>query len=175
MSDLTPREARMVWALLKIREEQIRDLLKRVAPFTEQEPGDRNAAMLGRARLGRVILTEPQVTAQITDRALFTKHVAETRPTEVETVTVVRPAYEAALLAEMTKHGVAVDRDGQEVPGVEFRPASTPSRRFESADNAAELLACVEPRDLPEIEGVDLASVLGVRGAESTAQGGEDR
>ncbi len=165
MSDLTPREARMLFGLLKVREAQIRAVLKHVALFVEQEPGDRNAAMLGRAKLGSVILTEPKITAQVTDRDLFIKHVAEHRPTEVEQVTVVRPAYETALLAEMTQRGALVDRDGQEVPGVTLRPASTPSQRWEPADNAAELLACVEPHDLPEVEGVDLAGILGVRPA----------
>jgi hypothetical protein len=170
MSDLTPREARTVYALLKIRQAQIAGALKHVQPFVEQEPGDRNAAMLGRARLGQVSLTEPKITAQVTDREAFLKYVTEARPTEVETVTVVRPAYETALLAELTQRGAIVDRDGMEVSGVEFRAASTPSQRFEAADNAAELLAVVEPRDLPEIDGIDLAALLGVRPELPTAE-----
>ncbi|MGI5286589.1 hypothetical protein ACQEVF_25075 [Nonomuraea polychroma] len=175
MSDLTPREARTIWALLKIRETQIKTQLKAAltyaARFIDQDPGDKNAAKLGAAKLGKVGMTEPSITAQVTDPEAFLKYVTEARPTEVETVTQVRPAYEKALLAELTQRGAAVDRDGTEVPGIEFRPASTPYQTFDAADNAAELLAVVEPEDLPEIDGIDLAAILGVRPATSDGQG----
>jgi hypothetical protein len=163
VSDLTPKEARLVFALLKMRASQISAALKQVTPFIEQEPGDKNAAKLGAATLGKVAMTEPEVRAQVTDREKFTAWVAETAPSEVEQVPTVRTAYEQKLLEGAFKRGAAVDEHGQEIPGVSFGYGSTPQQRFYANDGADIFLAEVTPRDLPEIEGVDLAGLLGVR------------
>jgi hypothetical protein len=64
-----------------------------------------------------------------------------------------------------------VDANGEEVPGVEFRLASSPYQRFDAAENADELIALVEPKDLPEIDGIDLVSILGARPAEPETNG----
>jgi len=163
MSDLTPKEARLVFALLKMRASQISAALKHVVPFIEQEPGDKNAAKLGAARLGKVAMTEPEVKAIVTDRDKFVAFVQETAPTEVEQVPTVRVAYEMKLLEQALANGAPVDASGQEIPGVEIGYGSSPQQRFYPDDNAGRLLAEVEPKDLPEIEGVDLAELLGVR------------
>lgn len=164
MSDLTPREARMVYGLLKIREAQVKAALKRVQPFTDQDPGDRNAAKLGAAVLGRVVMTEPKAAAVIRDMAALIDHVKATAPTEIETREEVRPAYLTKLLAEVME-------TGELVPGVDIAAASSPYQRFEAADNAADLLAVVEPGDLPELDDIDLAAILGARPAVAPAPG----
>lgn len=163
MSDLTPKEARLVFALLKMRSSQISAALKLVTPFIEQQPGDKNAAMLGAARLGKVAKSEPETKAIVTDREKFTAWVQETAPTEVEHVPTVRTAYEMKVLEQALANGAPVDKDGQEIPGVEIGYGSSPQQRFYADDGAENLLAVVEAKDLPEIEGIDLAALLGVR------------
>jgi hypothetical protein len=164
MSDLTPKEARLVFALLKMRASQISAALKRVTPFIEQEPGDKNAVKLGAATLGKAAMTEPEVRAHVTDRDKFTAWVTENAPGEVDQIPTVKGAFEQKLLEGALKRGAAVDEHGQEIPGVSFGYGSTPQQRFYANDGAEIFLAEVEPRDLPEIEGVDLAGLLGVRG-----------
>jgi hypothetical protein len=166
MSDLTPKEARLVFALLKMRSSQISAALKRVTPFIEQEPGDKNAAMLGAARLGKVSKSEPEVKALVTDRDKFVAFVQETAPTEVEDVPTVRAAYEMKLLEEALTNGAPVDKEGREIPGVEIGYGSSPQQRFYADDGAENLLAVVEEKDLPQIDGIDLAELLGVRRGE---------
>jgi hypothetical protein len=163
MSDLTPKEARMLFALLKMRSSQISAALKLVTPFIEQEPGDKNAAMLGAARLGKVAKSEPEVKAIVTDREKFVAYVQETAPTEVELVSTVRAAYEMKVLEVALKKGAPVDEDGQEIPGVELGYGSSPRQNFYADEGAERLLEVVEEKDLPELEGVDLAMVLGIR------------
>lgn len=171
MSDLTPREARMLFALLKTRKAQLDRALKHVAPFIEQEPGDKNMAKLGAAPLGRVAMTEPEVKPRVDDVKAFTEYVKETAGTEIETREMVRPAYEAKLLGDIAGRGAPVDGDGREVPGVSFGYASQPQQRFYAEENAEEMLRLVEPRDLPQIDGMDLAEILGVRPAIEAGEG----
>ncbi|MFI7642430.1 hypothetical protein [Nonomuraea sp. NPDC049400] len=163
MSDLTPKEARLVFALLKMRASQISAALKLVTPFIEQEPGDKNAAMLGAARLGKVAKSEPEVKAIVTDRDKFVAFVQETAPTEVEHAPTVRTAYEMKLLETALKAGAPVDEHGQEIPGVEIGYGSSPRQNFYADDGAERLLGVVEEKDLPQIDGIDLAGLLGVR------------
>ncbi|GAA2861038.1 hypothetical protein [Nonomuraea rubra] len=163
MSDLTPKDARMVFALLKMRQSQISAALKYVTPFIEQEPGDKNAAKLGAARLGKVAMTEPEPKAIVTDRDKFVAFVQETAPTEVEHIPTVRTAYEVKVLEEALKNGAPVDKEGREIPGVEIGLGATPSQRFYADDGAERFLDVVEEKDLPQIDGIDLAGMLGVR------------
>ncbi|TMS00119.1 hypothetical protein [Nonomuraea basaltis] len=165
MSDLTPKEARLVFALLKMRASQISAALKQVTPFIEQEPGDKNAALLGAARLGKVAMTEPEVKAIVNDREKFVAFVQETAPTEVEHIPTVRTAYEMKLLEQALRNGAPVDADGQEIPGVEIGYGASPQQRFYADEGADRLLAVVEPKDLPELDGIDLTELLGVRPA----------
>lgn len=165
MSDLTPKEARLVFALLKMRSAQIAAALKVVTPFVEQQPGDKNAAMLGAARLGKVAMTEPEVRAIVTDREKFVAWVAEIAPTEVESIPTVRTAYEMKVLGEALANGAPVDEQGREVPGVTIGYGASPSQRFYADDGAESLLSAVEAKDLPELDGIDLAALLGVRPA----------
>lgn len=167
MTDLTPREARTLWGLLKIRETQFKTQLKAAltyaARFIDQDPGDKNSAKLGAARLGKVVLTEPEVRAIVTDRAAFIEWVQEVAPTEVEHIPTVRPAYETKVLEQALANGAPVDKEGREIPGVTIGQGSTPQQRFYADEGAERLLAAVEEKDLPEIDGVDLAAIFGIR------------
>ena len=170
VSELSPREARLVVALLKLQQARVNAALKRVTPFVDQEPGDKNAAKLGAARLGKVAMTEPEVKALVTDRDAFVKYVQAEYPTEVEMVPQVRPAFEAKLMADLAARGEPVDDTGETVPGVTIGHGSSPQQRIYPDEGAEALLAVVDPSDLPRLEGVDLAGILGVRDA---GEGGE--
>lgn len=155
----SPRDARRAYGLLKVRQKQISQALDHIAVYVDQDPGDRNSAKLGEARLGTVFKTDPEAKAKVADRDAFTKWVAASHSTEI--VEAVRSSYETALLDAITRRGDVVDENGEVVPGVGFA-AATPQQRFIPADAAEELLAVLEPGDLPEIEGVDLAGLLGL-------------
>lgn len=59
----------------------------------------------------------------VVDEAAFTAWVAKAYPTEIETVTAVRPAFRAKLLGDAAGRGEPVcAEDGEVIPGVEFRP-----------------------------------------------------
>lgn len=158
------KDARLAYALLKIRASQISKALKAIEPLLDQEPGDRNAANLGHARLGFVQKTDPETRAIITDPDLFLKWVKENRPDQINEV--VNATYQVALLKDMTALGAAVDSNGVEVPGVTFG-SETPSQRFYPAQGADDLLDVLERADLPAIDGVDLPRILGVGEAEA--------
>lgn len=159
-----PRDARRAYALLKLRQRQISRALDEIAVYVDQDPGDRNSAKLGEAKIGTVFMTNPEPKATVTDRDAFTKWVAASHPTEI--VEAVRVSYEAALLAEITQRGEFVDENGEVVPGVAFS-TPTPQQRFTAATDAEDLLSVIDEGDLPEIEGIDLAGLLGIRGGDA--------
>jgi hypothetical protein len=159
----SPREARRAYALLKVRQKQISRALDHIAVYVDQDPGDRNSAKLGEAKLGTVFMTNPEPKAIVTDRDAFTKWVAKNKPTEI--VEAVRASYETALLNDLTAKGEVVDEHGEVVPGVAFS-SPTPQQRFTATADAEDLLSVVDPEDLPEVEGIDLAGLLGIRGGE---------
>ncbi|MGI5414286.1 hypothetical protein [Actinomadura luteofluorescens] len=159
MTDVSPRDARLAFALLKLQQRRISAALKKFEPFIDQEPGDRNTARLGEAKLGKVAKTEPAEKPVVSDRDAFTKHVAASWPTEVEQVEQVRPAFERKLLGEMEAKGCAVDDNGEVVPGVRFE-SSTPQQRFYPEDDAEVMLTAVDAEDLPQVDGVDWSGLL---------------
>jgi hypothetical protein len=165
---MNPRDARVAFALLKIRQSQISKAIKAVQPYTDQEPGDKNAARLGHARLGKVAMTEPQTKPVVTDAELFTKYVKDVRPDEI--VDAVRASYQVALFEQFVKTGKLQDWDGNEVPGVAF-DADTPQQRFYADEGADDLLAIADAGDLPVIEDIDLAGLLGIPRRDDGADG----
>lgn len=169
----SPRDARLAWALLQIKKLQLVEESKRLSkalkviePSLDQEPGDKNTAKLGEAKLGKIAKTEPTTVAVVNDVEAFVEFVAITAPTEIEEIKQVRPAYREKLLAELSERGSTIDSNGQDVPGIGFALTSTPYQRFYPEEGAAELLTVLEPGDLPEIKGVDLAGLLGIQGGE---------
>lgn len=161
-----PKDARLAWALLKTKQSAISKALKKLEPHIDQEPGDKNAAKVGAAKVGSVAMTDPDTKATVTDLVLFTKFVTEVRPDEVEDVPTVSATFIKALLQEMDRKGELLDWEGHEVPGVAFAVSQTPYQRFYPDDGAIDLLGVLEPEDLPDIDGVDLAGLLGVRRGE---------
>lgn len=168
MTDISSRDARLAYALLKLQQRRISAALKTFEPLLDQEPGDKNTARLGEARLGKVAKTDPEEKPVVSDRDAFTKHVAALWPTEVEQVEQVRPAFERKLLGEMQARGCAVDENGEVIPGVRFE-SSTPQQRFYPEDDADDLLGVVDLADLPEVDGLDWRGLLPIRPAEDAA------
>jgi hypothetical protein len=99
-------------------------------------------------KVATISATEPKPAAVVVDPDLFLKWVREHSPANVVSrlVTEVRPAYTAALLAEMTAAGVAqwADREtGEifEVPGVEVKATRARGHSVRLTDGGAEAIA----------------------------------
>lgn len=70
--------------------------------------------------LGTVSLRAGRINVAVTDEAAFIRWVGTRYPTEVTTVTTVRPAFRSKLIEHAKKIGEAVDPDsGEVVPGVQ--------------------------------------------------------
>ncbi|HEX6518297.1 MAG TPA: hypothetical protein VF049_22240 [Nocardioidaceae bacterium] len=98
-------------------------------------------------KIGAVSVTSPKPAAVVTDPVAFLAWVKEHSKANVTSriVTEVRPAYERALLAEMTAAGTAeiADRDTgvvEEVPGVEIRATRSRTHSARLVDGALGLV-----------------------------------
>lgn len=96
-------------------------------------------------KVGTVSRTESKAAAQVVDDEAFLAWVRETAPSEVKSrvVTEIRPAYQAALLAQMTAAGTAEIPDKEtgeitEVPGVEVRAGRATTHSVRLAKGGAE-------------------------------------
>lgn len=118
--------------------------------------------------VAKVGFSDPKPEARVTDRDAFLAWVRENHRDHIHTqvVVTVRPAFETALMAEMTAAGVAqwCDRKTGEihdVPGVEIRAtrSSSHSVRFEKSGRADIAEAWRSGRlpipglQMPELEG----------------------
>lgn len=99
-------------------------------------------------------------TVAITNEATFVAWVAHRYPTEVETVVITRarPAWQKRFLDEVATRGAACDDQGEEVPGLEWRPGGGfggITLRVDSTtkalirEHADEIVAGVRPLGLP--------------------------
>ncbi|WP_405794059.1 hypothetical protein [Streptomyces sp. NBC_01506] len=107
-----------------------------------------DAALPDGTKVATVFRTDPKPTAAVVDPELFLKWVREHSPANVVTrlVTEIRPAYTAALLAEMTAIGSAVwaDRETGEVhdvPGVEIKATRAAGHSVRPVDGGREAIA----------------------------------
>lgn len=98
-------------------------------------------------KVGTISATEPKPAAIVVDEEKFRAWVREHSPANhvSRVVHEVRPAYQAALLAEMTAAGVAewADREtGEvfEVPGVEIKATRARGHSVRLADGGADLI-----------------------------------
>lgn len=97
-------------------------------------------------RVGTTSLTESKSAAQVVASDAFIEWVRENAPSELTTVTVVRPAYQAELLEQMTAAGTAELPDqatGEivSVPGVEIRAGRSASHSTRLSKGGAERIA----------------------------------
>lgn len=151
MSDL-PRLA-LEEAVLKALADQIaarlRDVRAGMQAALDSTGASRVAAALpDGTKVATVSLSEPKPTAVVTDEKAYLGWVREHSPANVVTrlITEARPAYTAALLAEMTAAGVAqwADKDTGEVhnvPGVEIRATRARSHSVRPVKGGPEAIA----------------------------------
>ncbi|WP_424891855.1 hypothetical protein [Streptomyces sp. XH2] len=106
------------------------------------------AALPDGTKVATISRTTPKPEAMVTDQALFLQWVRKHSPANVTSrlVTEVRPAYQAALLAEMTAAGVAQWADKEtgevhDVPGVEIRATRGRTHSVRPTDGGREALA----------------------------------
>lgn len=99
-------------------------------------------------KVAAVSRSQPTAAPVVTDDEAFTKWVRETAPTEVTSrvVTEVRPAFRAALLAQMAAAGAAEvpDRGTGEitgVPGIEVRAGRATTHSVRLAKGGADAIA----------------------------------
>jgi hypothetical protein len=116
--------------------------------LTETGVGRVDAALPGGPKIGTISRSDPKPAAVVADEAAFRQWVKSIAPGEVTSrvVTEVRPAYAAALLAEMTAAGAPTwcDRETGEVhdvPGVEVRATRAASHSVRLAAGGAEAIA----------------------------------
>lgn len=98
-------------------------------------------------KVATVSRSTPKATAVVVDDELFVKWVSETAPSEVKSrvVTEVRPAFRAALLAQMTASGAAEVPDKEtgeiaEVPGVAVQTARATTHSVRLAKDGADAI-----------------------------------
>jgi len=99
-------------------------------------------------KVATISRTDPKPTATVTDPDKFLAWVREHSPANITSrlVTEVRPAYTAALLAEMTAAGVAAWADKEtgevfDVPGVEIKATRGRGHSVRPVDGGREAIA----------------------------------
>lgn len=147
MKDLALQEA-----ALKTLADRVAAELKDVKPAMQAELEESGASQVPAelpdgTKVATVSRSTPKATAAVTDEDLFVKWVRETAPTEVKSrvVTEVRPAFRAALLAQMTASGAAEVPDKEtgeiaEVPGVEVRAGRSTTHSVRLAKDGADAI-----------------------------------
>mgnify|MGYP001562945466 CR=1 FL=1 len=140
-------------AALKTLADAVTEQLKTVRATMQQQMETTGASRVDATlpdgtKVATISRTDPKPTAVVSDPELFRKWVREHSPANHTSRVVheVRPAYQAALLAEMTAAGVAqwADRDTGEVhdvPGVEIRASRGKSHSVRPVDGGREAIA----------------------------------
>jgi hypothetical protein len=140
-------------AALKSLADTISDRLKTVRASMQEALETTGATRLDATlpdgtKVATISRTTPKPAAVVTDPDLYLEWVREHSEANITTrlVTEVRPAYTAALLAEMTAAGVAewADRETGEVhqvPGVEVRAGRSTSHSVRPVDGGREAIA----------------------------------
>jgi len=139
-------------ATLKSLADRINDQLKQTRAAMQEAMDTTGASRVNATlptgeKLGTIFVNEPKPTATVTDPDLFRAWVREHSPENITSrvVTEVRPAYQAAILADCTAAGVPqwADREtGEifEVPGVEIKATRARGHSVRLGDDAADLI-----------------------------------
>jgi len=100
-------------------------LEKRVKEWSEQAraqlgllPGERKAAVVGDRVIGHVSMVKGRRRAVVVSEEALLAYVQQRYPSEVETVTQIRPAFRKRLLDEAVTRGALVDSGGAVVDGI---------------------------------------------------------
>jgi hypothetical protein len=104
----------------------------------DMEIGERMAAKFGGIIAAWVSMPKPADRAGVKNKAAFLAWVKEHLPAEVDTVEVVRPGTQAALLQQAKANGgkwISPDGEAFEIAGIELS-AGTPSPRVELTPDA---------------------------------------
>ncbi|MEV0968477.1 hypothetical protein [Microtetraspora glauca] len=143
---MTPKEQALRLVVIRVLKDILgaADDTDRAGVRTDWTVGDRLTATLAAEPVGAVQLRKGTIRPQVTDAGAFEAWVMANRPDEWETVTTtvtrVRPAYVTAVLAAAKKTGVAVTKDGEEIPGITVA-AGDPTVAVTLTEDAAELVA----------------------------------
>lgn len=147
----------LVFKVLTDRMNELRrgDLMDEAAKV--MPPGTRLPVLVGDEHAGWVQMPKPTTSVTVTDESALRAFVTERFPTEVETVTRVRPAFLEALKRAARDHNGWVDRDSGEVtpiPGIKVE-AGTPSPRTSPGPDAYQaVLAAARRGELGNVAGL---------------------
>ncbi|MEU5608402.1 hypothetical protein AB0H03_06540 [Streptomyces sparsogenes] len=139
-------------AALKTLADAVTDRLKAVRASMQEAMDNTGASRVDATlpdgtKVATISSTSPKPTAQVVDEEKFRAWVREHSPANhvSRIVHEVRPAYQAALLAEMTAAGVAEVADKEtgvveEVPGVEIRATRSRGHSVRPVDGGREAI-----------------------------------
>lgn len=118
-----PHELALRLAVLRVVADMVKD--SRTAAATAArgtlDTGERLSARLpGGERIASVTISKGRAEPKVTDEDAFTAWVADTYPTEVEQITVVRESFRRRLLDHAKQAGAPVTATGEAIPGVEI-------------------------------------------------------
>lgn len=162
-------------AALKTLVDAVTDRLKQVRAAMQEALDDSGVSRMDArlpdgTKVATISRTDPKPTAVVVDEAAFREWVrARTEGAEVITrlVAEVRPAYQTALLGQITAAGVpqVVDGDGviHEVPGVEIRATRSRGHSVRPVDGGREAIAAAWRNGTL---GADILPALGAGGEE---------
>lgn len=140
-------------AALKTLADAVNDRLREVKQTMQEQLSNGgvtrvDATLPDGTKVATISRSTPKTAAMVVDDKAFLEWVRNHAPSEISTrlVTEVRPAYEAALLAEMTAAGTAEIADKEtgvveEVPGVEIRPTRSSSHSIRPTTGGREAIA----------------------------------
>lgn len=118
-----PHELALHLALLRVVADLVKDSRTAAATAAQAtlDTGERLSARLpGGERIASVTMANGKTEAKVTDEDAFTAWVADTYPTEVEQITVVRESFRRRLLDHAKQAGAPVTSTGEAIPGVQI-------------------------------------------------------
>lgn len=139
----TPHEAARSLAVLRLLADMVKDAREAASAAAGEAlgEGDRITVTLSGRKLASVTMTTGATRAKVTDEDKLARWVSENHPSEVETVTRVRPAYLEQLKSQAKKAGHPVDpTTGEEIPGLEVTTGE-PHPTVRPVDGARDILA----------------------------------
>lgn len=144
----TADDAARDYIVLKVLADQVKEAIERVQAEAKDalKVGARWPAQLpDGTKIGGVTYAEgSKGKAYVANEHAFTSWVRDNFPTEIETVTRVRPAYQSRVLDEVTAQGGRIDAatgEISDVPGVDIAADGTAFITHNKARGAAELVA----------------------------------
>ena len=154
---MTPRELALALAATTVvadaakeRKDELRDLL--LSALDSLGADSAAASLPDGTTVAKTSIVAPDAQAKVADEAAYSAHIADSYPTEVQTLVIVRESFSKHYLSTLVQgpDGEAVDPDtGEIVPGVKFANRSPyVSTRF-TKDGRAAIVDAIRSGQIP--------------------------